>query len=125
MSCPTRTITASLPAVDVVLHCGDPTMIGSLSNYRRALDHLAACPAEIKLVIPGNHDVSLDAAWWNKNLESDDEEDEPLRARALVKLDEYVRRGVCFLEEGPHEITLGDGRKFKSYTSQYTPSFGD
>ncbi|OAR00694.1 hypothetical protein LLEC1_07992 [Akanthomyces lecanii] len=115
---------ASLPAVDVIIHCGDLAMIGGLSNYRRALDSLAACAAEIKLVIPGNHDVSLDAEWWDENLDSDDEEDEPVRARALFTLDEYTRRGVRFLDEGTHEVTLRDGRKLKVYASQYTPSFG-
>lgn len=115
---------ASLPAVDVVLHCGDLTMIGGLSNYRRALESLAACAAEIKLVIPGNHDVSLDARWWDQNLDSDDDEDEPVLARALFTLDDYTRCGVRLLEEGTHSISLRDGRKFKVYASQYTPSFG-
>ena len=31
-----------LPTVDVVLHCGDLTMIGGLSNYRQAIKQLAA-----------------------------------------------------------------------------------
>ncbi|KHN94050.1 Ser/Thr protein phosphatase family protein [Metarhizium album ARSEF 1941] len=116
-------VAASLPAVDVVIHCGDLTMIGGLSNYRRALDSLAACPAEIKLVIPGNHDVSLDPEWWDENLDSDDDKDEPVRARALFTLDEYTRCGVRFLDEGTHEIALHDGRSFKVYASQYTPAF--
>lgn len=114
----------SLPAVDVVIHCGDLTMIGGLSNYRRALDSLAACSAEVKLVIPGNHDVSLDAEWWDENMDSDDDEDEPAHARALFSLDKYTRSGVRLLDEGTHEIILQDGRSFKVYASQYTPGFG-
>ncbi|KAM3443657.1 hypothetical protein NHJ13734_001779 [Beauveria thailandica] len=115
---------ASLPAVDVVIHCGDLTMIGGMSNYRRALESLAACLAEVKLVIPGNHDVSLDAKWWEENLDSDDEQNEPVRARALCTSDDYTRRGVRFLDEGHHKVTLKDGRAFTVYASQYTPSFG-
>ncbi|KAM3536431.1 hypothetical protein MY4038_000266 [Beauveria bassiana] len=115
---------ASLPAVDVVIHCGDLTMIGGMSNYRRALEFLAACPAEVKLVIPGNHDVSLDAKWWEENLDSDDEQDEPVRARALCTSDDYTRRGVRLLDEGGHKVTLQDGRAFTVYASQYTPGFG-
>lgn len=99
-------------------------MIGGLSNYRRALESLASCAAEIKLVIPGNHNVSLDPQWWDENLDSDDEQDEPVRARALFSLAEYTRRGVRLLDEGTHEITLRDGRKLKAYASQYTPGFG-
>jgi len=41
--------------VDVVLHCGDLTMIGGLSNYKRAIANLKAIDAELKLVIAGNH----------------------------------------------------------------------
>ncbi|KAH8898905.1 Ser/Thr protein phosphatase family protein [Thozetella sp. PMI_491] len=95
-----------LPAVDVVIHCGDLTMIGGLSNYRRALDCLAACSAEVKLVIAGNHD------------------NEPSRAHALFTSDTYTSRGVRFLQEGTHEIALHDGRRFKVYASPYTPAFG-
>ena len=48
---------ASLPSsrVDVVLHCGDLTMIGGLSNYKEAIANLKAIDAELKLVIAGNH----------------------------------------------------------------------
>ncbi|KAJ6780876.1 hypothetical protein PWT90_01918 [Aphanocladium album] len=105
--------TGSLPTVDVVIHCGDLTMIGGLSNYRRALQSLAACAAEVKLVIPGSHDVSLDARWWEGNFESDDDEDEPVRARALFAPGDYTRRGVRFLEEGTRKITLATGARLK------------
>lgn len=116
--------TASLPAVDVLIHCGDLTMIGGLSNYRRALDSLAACSAEIKLVIPGNHDVSLDTKWWEENLDSDDDKDELSQAYSLFALEKYTSSGICFLDEGLNDVSLHDGRKFRVYTSQYTPVFG-
>ncbi|KAH7303625.1 Ser/Thr protein phosphatase family protein [Stachybotrys elegans] len=115
---------STLPEADVLIHCGDLTMIGGLSNYRRALDTLAACPAEVKLVIAGNHDVSLDVSWWDENLESDDEEEEPVRAHALFTSKQYTSRGVRFLEEGTREVALSDGRRFKVFASQYTPAFG-
>lgn len=117
--------TDSLPAADVVIHCGDLTQIGGLSNYRQAIESLASCRAELKLVIPGNHDVSLDDAWWAKNLDSDDEDDEPDRARAIFADNKYTSRGVRLLNEGTHDITLGDGRSFRLYTSQWTPAFNN
>ena len=45
----------SVPQVDVVLHCGDLTMIGGLSNYRQAIAGLNALDAELKLVIAGTY----------------------------------------------------------------------
>ena len=49
-----------LPSADVLLHCGDLTKIGQLYEYRKTLDMLGECDAEFKLVIAGNHDISLD-----------------------------------------------------------------
>lgn len=111
----------SLPTVDVVVHCGDLTTIGGLSNFRIALDALSKCPAELKLVIPGNHDVSLDPTWWAKNLDEDDDPVEPERATELFS--DFESKGVRLLEEGTHIISLLDGRSLKLYASPYTPEF--
>lgn len=112
----------SLPTVDVVIHCGDLTMIGGLSNFRKALDALSKCPAELKLVIPGNHDVSLDQTWWAKNsLDEDDDPIEPQRAKELFA--SFESKGVKLLEEGTHKVSLQDGRNLTLYASPYTPEF--
>ncbi|KAK0717545.1 Metallo-dependent phosphatase-like protein [Lasiosphaeria miniovina] len=57
---------ASLPSkVDVVIYCGDLTMIGGLSNYKKFID------------------VSLDRKWWQDNLiEEEDDPEEPAQALA-------------------------------------------
>ncbi|POS78464.1 hypothetical protein DHEL01_v203137 [Diaporthe helianthi] len=111
----------SLPTVDIVIHCGDLTMIGGLSNYRKALEALEKCPAQLKLVIPGNHDVSLDPEWWTKNLDEDDDPAEPQRAKELFE--SFARKGVKLLEEGTHQMSLQDGRTLNVYASPYTPDF--
>lgn len=88
--------------VDVALHCGDMTMIGGLNHYSRALDQLRALDAELKLVIAGNHDVSLDPKWWAENMDEDEEygedPEEPAKARRLF--DAAGDRGVHLLDEG-------------------------
>ena len=48
-----------LPRADVLLHCGDLTMIGHLHEYEKALAMLESIEAELKLVVAGNHDISL------------------------------------------------------------------
>lgn len=98
-------------------------MIGGLSNYRKALSHIQSIDAELKLIIPGNHDVSLDPAWWAENLDEDDDDpDEPIKARELF--DQAKAHGIRFLDEGTHKITLRDGRTFSIFASPYTPAFG-
>lgn len=48
-----------LPRADVLLHCGDLTMLGHLHEYEKTLDMLESIDADLKLVIAGNHDISL------------------------------------------------------------------
>ncbi|KAK3987690.1 Metallo-dependent phosphatase-like protein [Cladorrhinum sp. PSN332] len=109
--------------IDVVLHCGDMTMIGGLSNYKKAISRLAAINAEIKIVIPGNHDVSLDPEWWAANLiEDEDDPSEPEKAAALFN--NARESGIQFLSgAGAHTFTLKTGLSFSLYASPYTPDF--
>ncbi|KXH30718.1 hypothetical protein CNYM01_09348 [Colletotrichum nymphaeae SA-01] len=109
---------SELPPADVVIHCGDLTMIGGMSNYKAAIKSLSECDAELKLVIPGNHDVSLDPTWWTNNADEDDDLEEPKKA-----IDLFTQSGVNLLSEGYHSFTLKDGRSFTLYASPYTPEF--
>ncbi|KAK7935880.1 hypothetical protein PG985_001375 [Apiospora marii] len=112
---------ARLPAVDVVLHCGDITMAGGLSNYRSAISSLEQMDAELKLVIAGNHDLELDGSWWLANLDEDDDPDESRKALEVMK--GARDRGIHYLEEGLHRFTLRSGASFSIYASAYTPEF--
>lgn len=49
-----------IPAADVCIHAGDLTMTGPLSEHRVTVEMLKQLPAPIKIVIPGNHDMTLD-----------------------------------------------------------------
>ncbi|KAJ5142714.1 uncharacterized protein N7515_001501 [Penicillium bovifimosum] len=50
-----------LPAADILLHAGDLTKVGYLTEHETTLSVLASATAELKLVIAGNHDITLDA----------------------------------------------------------------
>ncbi|KAF9873457.1 ser thr protein phosphatase family protein [Colletotrichum karsti] len=110
---------STLPPADVILHCGNMTTKDGLSNYKSALEALSAYDAELKLVIPGNHDVSLDPVWWKHNLEENEDEDDPTKAKAIFS--NY--HTVHLLDEGLHTFVLQDGRSFTIYASPYTPDF--
>ncbi|KAK4547944.1 hypothetical protein LTR36_010663 [Oleoguttula mirabilis] len=73
-----------MPRVDVLLHCGDLTQIGGLSAYKGALRMLEPFDAELKLVIAGNHDISLDGEYWRAHLEDDDEPKEHDQVVAIM-----------------------------------------
>jgi len=46
-----------LPECDVLLHCGDLTMTGKLKEYESQIRLMSSIPAQLKLVIAGNHDL--------------------------------------------------------------------
>jgi hypothetical protein len=62
---------SSLPAGDVLIHCGDFTRKGYLSEIQAFAAWLAKQPHPHKLVIAGNHELTLDppfykyACGWN------------------------------------------------------------
>ncbi|KAK4444172.1 Ser Thr phosphatase family [Podospora aff. communis PSN243] len=112
----------SLPKVDVVLHCGDLTTVGGLGEYKTEIAKLKAIDAELKLVIPGNHDVSLDPIWWKASTDECDDAEEPWLALALFRAEQG--KGLHLLQEGLHTFNLTGNRTFSVYASPYTPAYG-
>jgi predicted phosphodiesterase len=107
-----------LPKADVLLHCGDLTMVGHLHEYEKTLDMLKSVDAELKLVIAGNHDISLDEVYFKRKgwyMHRHDEYDEtsPAKARDMWFGDRAKRAGVTYLEEGTHTFTLKTGAKLR------------
>ena len=89
-----------LPKVDVLLHCGDFTQCGGISSYKKALRILAGIDAELKLVIPGNHDLELDGEYWRNHLiEGEDLPEEHEEAVAFWRGSQAKAAGVTYLEE--------------------------
>lgn len=49
-----------LPKADILIHAGDLTKVGYHAEHETTIDMLKAADAELKLVIAGNHDITLD-----------------------------------------------------------------
>lgn len=88
---------------------------------------LAAIPAELKLVIAGNHDLSLDPNYWKTVDEGEQEGEKEDHEEALEIMTGRLAKeaGVTYLTEGTHTFTLKSGAKFTLYASPYQPKFGD
>lgn len=112
--------TISTP-IDVVLHCGDLTSHGTLASLSKAITKLAAIPAELRLIIAGNHDITLDEPYY---LSQGGTAATPAAATKIVK-DAAAAQGVTYLDEGMHAFTLINGAAFTVYASPYTPRFGE
>lgn len=115
---------STLPLCDVLLHCGDLTEDGTPDAISKALSSLGSVNAELRLVIAGNHDISLDRDYYiSQGGSAKDVE----AAQSLVSSDASSvtsKNGVTFLKEGTHTFTLGLGASFTIYASPFTPAYG-
>ncbi|KAF2830169.1 Metallo-dependent phosphatase [Ophiobolus disseminans] len=119
-----------LPKADVLLHCGDLTMIGHLHEYEKTVSMLESIEADLKLVIAGNHDISLDETFYQRrgpfmHNRNGYDEDMPAKAREMWLGERAKLAGVTYLEEGTYAFTLKNGAKLRVYASPYQPEFCD
>jgi len=122
------------PASDVLIHAGDLTSTGQPDEYRAALRLLASIPAELKLVIAGNHDLSLDKEFYlekpqpgvfTSGAQSLDLFYNPTHADISEQIwtgKEAKDAGVTYLTEGVHTFSLSNGARFTVYASPWQPS---
>ncbi|KNG50208.1 phosphodiesterase alkaline phosphatase d [Stemphylium lycopersici] len=117
------------PRADVLLHCGDMTMIGYLEEYGKTLDMLEGFDADLKLVIAGNHDITLDAEYYDRKGQNmhraEYHKDLPAKAREMWTGERAKKSGVTYLEEGTHTFQLNNGAVLRVYASPYQPEFCD
>ncbi|CAG8955013.1 hypothetical protein HYFRA_00007025 [Hymenoscyphus fraxineus] len=117
-----------VPKVDVLLHSGNLTMLGGLTAYKKGLEILSHIDAELKLIIAGDHDVSLDGVYWKTQggvAEAwvDWDPEEHSQAMDIMTGSLAKQAGVTYLEEGIHRFTLKSGAAFTIYASPYHASF--
>ena len=130
---------APLPAADMLIHCGDLTFTGKLEQYHHALDMLKNIDAPVKLVIAGNHDISLDREFvlghigkapkgafkWDESVDEAETQVEQMKDLWQAPEGRAKKEGVMVLEEGVHTIDLQNGSRLNVYASPYTPEFCD
>jgi Calcineurin-like phosphoesterase len=118
----THAFKAPLPRADVVIHAGDLSNTGVPEQLAKTFNVLASIEAEFKLVIAGNHDLTLDAEYWRhgplRGKERSEEQDaiveEQIRsAKEMWTGKEARKKGIRYLEEGVHDFELTNGAKFR------------
>lgn len=135
-----RPFSLPLPSADLLIHCGDLTNSGKVEEYHQALDMLKKIDAPVKLVIAGNHDISLDEnyvlghvgrkgaiGFWEKidTLQAAKSTFKQASDLWFSESGKAKLEGITFLDEGLHEIDLLNGARVRVYTSPYTPKFCD
>lgn len=100
----------SIPDGDVLIHAGDFTMMGEPKRIYDFADWFMSHPHKHKILVAGNHDVSLD----RNHRYSEHGIIPPILEVAFEEI------GITYLNEGAAVI---DGVSF--YGTPYTPSYGN
>ncbi|KAJ3457601.1 hypothetical protein MRS44_014742 [Fusarium solani] len=121
----THNCTVKLPKGDVLIHAGDLTNQGSYSELSKTIAWLEKADFEVKIVIAGNHDITLDSDFYaehgmyfhNNNPQSSEE-----------CLGLFASSSITYLHHESATIRLrsptGPHTEFKVFGSPYSPRHG-
>lgn len=111
-----------LPKADILLHAGDITMVGYIKEYEEMIDTLTKVEAELKIVIAGNHDITLDENFYEKTgkkrMHRNHAEDLSI-VRELWTGDKAKQANIFYLEEGTRTFVLKNGARFTVSCTNY------
>ncbi|ROW10601.1 hypothetical protein VMCG_02080 [Cytospora schulzeri] len=122
-----------LPKADVAVHCGDLTIRSDVKEYQTTFDIMREIDAPLKVVIPGNHDGSMDAEFWEKDCV---QRGRFLPPEFLARLHQQPQETYEVVEkarqdgihvlvaEGTYHFVLANGARLTVYASPWTPRFG-
>ncbi|KAL8950192.1 MAG: hypothetical protein Q9222_003755 [Ikaeria aurantiellina] len=104
-----------LPSADVLLHAGDITNSGYIVEYEAMFEMIANADAELKIVIAGNHDITLDKQYYEitgcKLMHCNRPEDLQ-EVKDIWTGEKAKKAGIVYLEEGISTFTLKNGARF-------------
>jgi len=103
----------SLPKGDILIHAGDLTNNGQPSELKKALTWLREARYDVKIVVAGNHDLSLDEQYANQR-------DEATELRRALRED----GGIVYLEHESVTVNL-KGREISIFGSPFSIAAGE
>ncbi|KAK4693988.1 hypothetical protein P7C71_g3508, partial [Lecanoromycetidae sp. Uapishka_2] len=114
-----------LPKGDVLVHAGDLTKQGTLAELRKTFDWIDQADFEIKIVIAGNHDITLDPEFYGQyGLHFHNQN--PQEPQDCLDLVNEYRHSITFLNHESAHIHLKTSPQtsFKVFGSPYSPANG-
>ncbi|KAI9812175.1 MAG: hypothetical protein M1827_004841 [Pycnora praestabilis] len=115
-----------LPKGDVLIHAGDLSNQGSLSELRKTVEWLEKADFEAKIVVAGNHDITLDADFYSQH-GAYFHNQQPQNPVDCINLFE-TSSSITYLNHETTKIQLekqdGPQTTFKIFGSPYSPSKG-
>jgi Icc-related predicted phosphoesterase len=116
-----------VPDGDVLLHSGDLTNTGTVSDFEKTMEWLYGLSHPVKIIIAGNHHLTLHTEWyehsherWHRLLGKQD----ILPIMQMLEGARAQEAGVVYLQNERHEFrTHVDGKLWSVYGSPWTPEF--
>ncbi|KAK8167597.1 Metallo-dependent phosphatase-like protein [Phyllosticta citribraziliensis] len=118
----THNQTPKLPAGDVLIHAGDLSNTGSHSELRKTVDWLEKAPFEVKIVVAGNHDVTLDEPFYADHGPHFHNQ-LPQNAQDCLAL-LRTSPSITYLAHESRTVALQNGTTFSVFGSPYSPYCG-
>ncbi|SPQ21307.1 31c15647-f253-4987-8ff3-bb80dffa8805 [Thermothielavioides terrestris] len=122
----THNSTVKLPKGDVLIHSGDLTNQGSYSELSKAVQWLEKADFDAKIVIAGNHDITLDRNFYANHGSSFHNKNPQDPAKCLSLL--TASPTITYLQHRSATIRLsrpdGPGTEFTVFGSPYSPEYG-
>ncbi|KAH8117215.1 Metallo-dependent phosphatase-like protein [Phellopilus nigrolimitatus] len=114
----------SVPPGDVLIHAGDLSSWGTYKYLRKTVDWLTEMPHGHKIIIAGNHDLSLDLNWRRTEENDTGLDTEEVDASLELMRSDYVRdAGIIYLDHQQTEISTPHGTRWKVYGSPAAPFY--
>ncbi|KAI9703697.1 MAG: hypothetical protein M1836_007467 [Candelina mexicana] len=115
-----------LPKGDVLIHAGDLSNQGSLSELRKTVDWIEKADFKAKIVVAGNHDITLDQAFYTEHGSSFHNQHPQDPTECLNLFDSSPT--ITYLNHSATAIHLpapkGYECTFKVFASPYSPAKG-
>lgn len=110
-----------LPAGDILIHAGDLTNQGSHSELKKTIDWIEKADFQCKIVVAGNHDITLDEAFYTNHghHRHNRSHQSPAECRALIDSSPTI----TYLHHEHTTIRLPSGLRttFKVFGSPFVP----
>ncbi|KAF8153389.1 Metallo-dependent phosphatase-like protein [Crassisporium funariophilum] len=118
-----------VPDGDVLLHSGDLTTTGTVGDFKKTMEWLYSLPHKIKIVIGGNHDLTLHSEWYETNFQRfhflhGKQNVKPIME--MLKGPRALKAGIVYLQDEEYRFqTKKDGKLWSVYGSPWSPEFNN